>query len=29
MAYGVFKDLKRRTIVHKVLRDKSFNIVKN
>ena len=28
MAYGDFKDLKRRTASHKVLRDKAFNIVK-
>ena len=29
MAYGDFKDLKRRAISHKVLRDKVFNIAKN
>ena len=29
MAYEDFKDLNRRTIANKVLRDKSFNIVKN
>ena len=29
MAYGDFKDLKRRTAADKVLRDKSFNIAKN
>ena len=29
MAYGDFKDLKRRTASHKVLRDKAFNIAKN
>ena len=29
MAYGDFKDLKRRTAVDNVLRDKAFNIVKN
>ena len=29
MAYGDFKDLKRRTISHKVLRDKVFNMAKN
>ena len=29
MAYGDFKDLKRRTAGHNVLRDKAFNIVKN
>ena len=29
MAYGDFKDLKRRTASDKVLRDKSFNIAKN
>ena len=29
MAYGDFKDLKRRTVSDKVLRDKAFNIVKN
>ena len=28
MASGDFKDLKRRTASHKVLRDKAFNIVK-
>ena len=29
MAYGDFKDLKRRTYSHKFLRDKAFNIAKN
>ena len=29
MAYGDFKDLKRRTASDKVLRDKAFNITKN
>ena len=29
MAYGVFKDLARRTASDKVLRDKAFNIAKN
>ena len=29
MAYGDFKDLKRRTAAHNVLRDKAFNIAKN
>ena len=29
MAYGDFKDLKRRTSSDKVLRDKAFNIGKN
>ena len=29
MAYGYFKDLKRRTASDKILRDKAFNIVKN
>ena len=29
MAYGDFKDLKRRTFSDKVLRDKAFNISKN
>ena len=29
MAYGVFKDLKRRTFSDKVLRHKAFNIAKN
>ena len=29
MAYGDFKDLKRRTAADKVLRDKTFNIAKN
>ena len=29
MAYGDFKDLKRRTASEKVLRDKAFNIAKN
>ena len=29
MAYGDFKDLARRTVSDKVLRDKAFNIAKN
>ena len=29
MAYGDFKDLKKRTGSVKVLRDKAFNIAKN
>ena len=29
MDYGDFKDLNRRTITDKVLRDKAFNISKN
>ena len=29
MAYGLFKDLKRRIFSDKALRDKSFNIAKN
>ena len=29
MAYGYFKDLKRRTAADNVLRDKTFNIAKN
>ena len=29
MAYRDFKDLKRRTFSHKILRDKAFNIAKN
>ena len=29
MAYGNFKDIKRRTASHKILRDKAFNIAKN
>ena len=29
MAYGDFKDLKRRTFSDKVLRNKAFNIAKN
>ena len=29
IAYGVFKDLARRTVSHKVLRDKAFKIVEN
>ena len=29
MAYGLFKDLKRRIFSDKVLRDKAFNIAKN
>ena len=28
-AYGDFKNIKRRTFSHKVLRDKAFNIAKN
>ena len=28
MAYGDFKDLKRRTASDKILRDKAFNIAK-
>ena len=28
MAYGDFKDLERRTVSDKVLRDKAFNIAK-
>ena len=28
MAYGDFKDLERRTVSGKVLRDKAFNIAK-
>ena len=28
MAYGDFKDLKKRTAAYKVLRDKAFNIAK-
>ena len=28
MAYGVFKDLARRTAANKVLRNKAFNIAK-
>ena len=28
MAYGDFKDLARRTVSDKVLRDKAFNIAK-
>ena len=28
MAYGDFKDLKKRTVADKVLRDKAFNIAK-
>ena len=28
-AYGDFKDLTRRTIADKILRDKAFNIAKN
>ena len=29
MAYGDFKDLNRRTISDKALRDKAFNIAQN
>ena len=29
MAYGDFKNLKKRTAADKVLRDKAFNIIKN
>ena len=29
MAYGHFKDIKRRTAPDKILRDKAFNIAKN
>ena len=29
MAYGDFKDLKKRTAADKVLKDKAFNIAKN
>ena len=29
MAYGDFKDLKKRTASDKILRDKALNIVKN
>ena len=29
MAYGDFKDLKKRTFSDKVLRDKAFKIAKN
>ena len=29
MAYGDFKDLKRRTVSDKILRDKTFNFAKN
>ena len=29
MAYGYFRDLNRRTAAEKLLRDKTFNIVKN
>ena len=29
MAYGDFKDLTRRTVADKVLRDKAFNVAKN
>ena len=29
MAYGDFKDLKRRTASDKALRDKAFNVAKN
>ena len=29
MAYGDFKDLARRTVSDKVLRDKAFDIAKN
>ena len=29
IAYGKFKDLNRRTVADKILRDKAFNIAKN
>ena len=29
MAYGDFKDLKKRTASDKILKDKAFNIAKN
>ena len=29
MAYGDFKDLARRTVADKILRDKAFNIAKD
>ena len=29
MAYGGFKDIKRRTVSNKTLRDKAFNVAKN
>ena len=29
MAHGDFKDLARRTVSDKILRDKAFNIAKN
>ena len=29
MAYGDLKDLNRRTVADKVLRDKAFNIAEN
>ena len=29
MAYGYFRDLTRRTVSDKILRDKAFNIAKN
>ena len=29
MAYGDFKDLARRTVFDKILKDKAFNIAKN
>ena len=29
MAYGDFTDIARRTVSHKILRDKAFNIAKN
>ena len=29
MAYGGFKDIKRRTVSNKILRDKAFNVAKN
>ena len=29
MAYGEFKDLTKRTVSDKILRDKAFNIAKN
>ena len=29
MAYGDFKDIKRRTTFDKILKDKAFNVAKN
>ena len=29
MTYGDFKDLTRRTVSHKILRDKALNLAKN